>query len=117
MIRKDIVYIAGPMTGLTGFNRSSFNRAANIIKQQGFEVRNPACLPIDWANYDHYIEISLAMLRQCDWIVFLPGSATSKGVGIEYAFAANNGIRTHSLLLPKIWTTLEQEFVANGGKL
>jgi len=117
MIRKDIVYIAGPMTGLAGFNRSSFTTASIFLTTQGYEVRNPGCLPTDWANYDHYMEVALIMLEQCDQIVFLPGSAHSKGATVEWGFAEANGIPASAMLLTPIMGDLIKEFVANGGKL
>jgi predicted Rossmann-fold nucleotide-binding protein len=116
MTRKKIIYIAGPMTGLAGFNLSSFNRAAAALVRAGFEVRNPACLGHGWANYEHYMEIDRVMLGQCDHIVFLPGSHNSPGALREKAFAEANGI-TPVVTPPGLLHDLEKEFAANGGVL
>lgn len=113
---KKIIYIAGPMTGLADFNLGSFNRAAAALVRAGFEVRNPACLGHGWANYEHYMEIDLVMLGQCDHIVFLPGSQNSPGALREGAFATENGISPIGALCG-MWQDLEKEFVANGGTL
>lgn len=94
-----IIYIAGPMTGLKGFNRDSFAIAERALKAQGHEVRNPACLGTDWSKYQDYIEVGLVMLRQCEAIVFLPGSKNSKGARIEARAAAEYNIPTASTLL------------------
>ncbi len=36
------VYIAGPMTGLPGWNYSAFNAAAKTLRDIGIKVENPA---------------------------------------------------------------------------
>lgn len=110
-----IIYIAGPMTGLKGFNRDSFALAELALKEQGHEVRNPACLPIDWSNYQHYMEVGLVMLRQCDSIVLLPGSEHSKGVALEKAEAEKHAISYATPLLYEVWDALTVAYIANRG--
>ena len=39
------IYIAGPMSGLPGFNRQAFNRAAGHVVRRGNVALNPAILP------------------------------------------------------------------------
>lgn len=110
-----IVYIAGPMTGLRGFNFNSFNRAELALKEAGHEVRNPACLGAGWANYEHYMEVDLVMLGQCDAIVFLPGSDKSPGAQREAQRAKELGIPTLDLFPTDIWQALLVLYVANKG--
>lgn len=108
-----IIYIAGPMTGLNDFNRDSFNLAELALKERGHEVRNPACLPTDWSRYEDYIEISVAMLGQCEAVVFLPGSDKSKGAQIERDLAERRPIPDHSQLLAEVWDALNVAYIAN----
>jgi hypothetical protein len=101
------------MTGLKGFNRDSFALAELALKEQGYEVRNPACLPVDWSEYQHYIEIGLVMLRQCERIVFLPGSEHSKGVAREKSEAEKHAIKGATPLLYEVWDALTVAYLAN----
>lgn len=110
-----IIYIAGPMTGLKGFNRDSFALAELALKEQGHEVRNPACLGTDWTKYQDYIEIGLVMLRQCEAIVFLPGSEHSKGAVLEKREAEKHLITPATLLLSDIWDALTIAYLSNKG--
>lgn len=113
-----IIYIAGPMTGLKGFNRESFAIAERALKAQGHEVRNPACLGTDWSKYQDYIEVGLVMLRQCEAIVFLPGSEHSKGVAIEKQEAGKHSIKAVTLVLHEAWGELNAAYhIAKGGAL
>ena len=41
-----IFYIAGPMTGLPGYNREAFMDAARLLRTCGHTVLNPATLPV-----------------------------------------------------------------------
>lgn len=108
-----IIYIAGPMTGLKNFNRDSFALAELAIKEQGHEVRNPACLGTDWTRYEDYIEVGLVMLRQCEAVVFLPGSENSKGAQIEREEANKHAITDCTPLLGDVWDALNVAYIAN----
>lgn len=110
-----IVYIAGPMTGLKGFNVNSFNLAELALKCLGHEVRNPACLGAGWANYEHYIEVDMVMLSQCDAIVFLPGSDKSPGALREKKRAEELGIQQRTDMLFEVWGALQVAYVVNKG--
>lgn len=113
-----IVYIAGPMTGLKGHNLDSFNLAEDVLKEQGHEVRNPACLgACGWANYEHYLEVDMVMLGQCGGIVFLPGSEKSPGAKRESERATELGIRAMPGMLAEVWEGLCYTYAVNGGTL
>ena len=114
---KRTIYIAGPMTGLTDFNLNSFNVAEEVLRSQGHEVRNPACLGHGWANYEDYMEIDLVMLGQCDSIVFLPGSGKSPGAQREAQRARELDITSCNALISDAWRLLESLYHSNGGKL
>lgn len=109
-----IIYIAGPMSGLKGFNLDSFNLAESVLKAQGHEVRNPACLGHGWADYEHYMEIDLVMLGQCDAIAFLPGSENSAGAQREAAYADKFNYPIVTGKLDGVRTELQALFITNG---
>ncbi len=114
--KKKIVYIAGPMTGLRNFNLNSFTVAEKALQSQGYEVRNPACLGHGWSDYEHYMEVDMVMLGQCDHIVFLPGSEKSPGAQREAARAKELRITDLAGPLKNVWGVLEQTYINNGGE-
>ncbi len=103
------------MTGLTGFNLDSFNLAELALKEQGHEVRNPACLGHGWADYEHYMELDLVMLGQCEAIVFLPGSEKSPGAQREAERAKTLRLGSATPLLRDVWDALILAYIKNGG--
>ena len=113
--KKPIIYIAGPMTGLTGLNLNSFNRAEEFLVSQGYEVRNPARLGADWADYEHYMEVDFVMLGQCTEITSLPGSYESPGATREADRATELGHIFDASALSPIYPELTVMHKANGG--
>lgn len=81
-----VIYIAGPMTGKPDFNRGKFNTTAARLWAAGYTVLNPAILP-DGLTYEHYMDISLAMLRGADEIYLLEGWEHSEGAKREFNLA------------------------------
>ena len=84
--RKKLLYIAGPMTGLPDLGRKAFNDAERELRERGYLVLNPACLPTDLPD-EAYMPICFAMLEQCDAIVMMPGWEHSIGATLEVLFA------------------------------
>lgn len=119
MKNKTKIYIAGPMSGLINFNRMSFAIAERRLNQLGYQVINPACLPLGW-QYSDYTTVTLAMLSVCDEIVFLPGSLKSKGAQIELDYAIKHGIKIVTPVLKEILPLLKYAYdrvkVDNNGK-
>jgi nucleoside 2-deoxyribosyltransferase len=87
-----IIYIAGPMTNMPDKGFPAFFEKEKELKKLGFTVINPARNPAG-LRYDHYIDISLAMVRSADALVVLDGYEVSKGALCEIAYA-------HSLKKP-----------------
>lgn len=84
---KGIVYIAGPMRGLPGLNKSAFEAAECKLKAEGYAVFNPGRLPDGLASSKAYILIDLAALSECTAIYLLRDWERSKGAQLEYAMA------------------------------
>ena len=85
--RKQAIYLAGPMTGIDGFNREEFFKAEKtLLKLPNVTVLNPAALPVDLPE-KAYMPICLAMLEQADVIALLPGWEGSEGAVLEKQYA------------------------------
>lgn len=88
------VYIAGPMSGLPGFNYYAFNRLADRLRKAGVAVENPAENPVPPCNtWLGYMRLALAQIARCDTLVLLPGWETSRGASIERQLALDLGYR------------------------
>ena len=80
------VYIAGPMSGLVDCNRLAFNLAADVQKELGKIVLNPAILPAGLSEAE-YMQICIPMLMCADEIYVLDGWELSDGALAEKALA------------------------------
>jgi hypothetical protein len=86
-------YVAGPMTGLPGWNYDAFNRAAAALRSHGLHVENPAeNQPPPCGTWEGYMRIALTQLLTCDVIVLLPGGERSRGANLEARVAGELGI-------------------------
>jgi hypothetical protein len=121
MTGKKLIYIAGPMRGVPWFNFLAFNRAKEVLQEQGWEVISPADMDIeegfnpftlppgwDWNvvpddfSFDDAVQRDLDAIAQCDAIYMLDGWEKSKGAKAELAVAQ--------------WRGLEVLYQSNGGK-
>ena len=101
------LYLAGPMTGLPGYNFAEFNRVSKILRDAGHEVFNPAeidelCgvrpdLPLDHPDQpkDWSVEIALEndiqAIFEAEGIVLLRGWRKSRGACLERTVAHFTG--------------------------
>jgi hypothetical protein len=85
------LYLSGPMTGLPEFNRPEFCRWAQRLREEGFEVDNPAELPEGW-TWEAYMEHAQKVVPTCDGIALLPGYLSSKGACLELRWALDAGL-------------------------
>lgn len=86
--RKNHIYIAGPMTGLPGWNFPAFNAAESYLSNLGFVPHNPAGHGIvAGATRSDYLRYDLRELAQCEGIYLLPGWTGSDGARFEVSVA------------------------------
>lgn len=85
-----IIYIAGPISGRLETFKATFGDAADELASIGCQVLNPATLP-DGMSEAAYMDICLAMVRQCDGVLMLPDWEDSTGASCERALAIKCG--------------------------
>lgn len=95
---KPVTYISGPISGHADGNRPAFDRAAEMLRDKGHEVRNPHEIFTEPPPADQSPEALLAYWRRamrtdvkalmdCDFIALLPHWQASKGARWEYRIA------------------------------
>jgi hypothetical protein len=104
---KATMYIAGRITDDPGYVEK-FAEAASDITAAGFVAVNPAILPPNVFEYDAYMRMSGAMLRECDAVCLLDDWPQSKGARQEIA-AALKGSKD-------IYTIADIRAIAQGGQ-
>jgi hypothetical protein len=94
-VRRNAVYVSGPMSGLPNLNFEAFHRAAASLRASGYEVVNPAELTTDKAAaWEDCLRVDLiAMLHRCNRIAMLPGWEHSRGAKLELHVATALGMR------------------------
>jgi len=85
MIQVETLYIAGPMSGISGFNYPAFKRAQSLLHNHGYEVESPHVNGQGHAHreYEWYIKQGLKQLITCDGVALLDGWEGSRGVRFE----------------------------------
>lgn len=99
------VYIAGPMTGMPGWNFRAFDAAAEFLRGCGYVVVSPADLDRE-VGFDPSSESAvtkdflrsaltrdLAAVCACDGVAVLDGWLSSLGAVVEVALAVRLGLR------------------------
>ncbi len=95
------LYIAGPMTGHPKFNFPAFHDAARRLRQQGYDVVNPAELEtMDTARpWEFYARRSIGLLvKECDAVLLLSGWCDSRGALLEAVVARALGAPFYRLV-------------------
>lgn len=99
---SNVLYLAGPMTGLPEFNRPAFHEAAYRLRCAGFTVLNPADaeqlnptpgIPQTW---NWYMRHALRSLVDAEGVALLPGWAESRGARLE--------VRVAEVLEMRLWS-------------
>lgn len=83
------VYLAGPMSGIPGFNFPAFHAAADRLRGRGYEVVNPA--ENDGGDtsrsWSYYMRQDIGHLLTVDAVAVLPGWQQSRGASLEVTVA------------------------------
>lgn len=116
------VYIAGPMSGKPEFNFPAFRRAAQRLRDAGYEVISPVELdeadgidvneigaddvaPGSWEWVRCLVRDLELVVKEVDAVVVLPGHTKSRGAYMETSIAAACGkpvIRLNDALLVRV---------------
>ena len=91
--RRLRLYLAGPMTGLPGFNYAAFNAEATRLRALGYHVENPAenVHPVD-QDWGGYMRVALAQMLTCEAVALLPNWQASRGALLENDIATQLGM-------------------------
>lgn len=89
------IYISGPITGTDDYQKR-FAKAEEYLRQQGYEVVNPARVngQMPELTWDEYMNMSMTMLSLCDMIFMLRGWKESRGAKLEHDYASDRSIDT-----------------------
>ena len=120
--RQPTIYVAGPLRGFENYNYPAFDRCARVLRDQGWNVINPAELDRDQGKpissaydfdpdncyEDHEFMRSalrrdmVAICEECTAIYMMSGWEKSKGANAELALARALGIKIfYEAPLPK----------------
>ena len=90
-VKKNSLYICGPMSGFKNFNYESFMYAESVLQKMGFDAVNPARYDIlnerhEWKWY-LLRDIKLMIKSKVNGLVLLKGFQHSKGAAVEIFIA------------------------------
>ena len=89
-LKGKVVFISGAITGVEGY-RTIFATAEQWLHEQDCTVLNPAVLPPSGLEWDAYLRITTAMVREADIVYVLKNWEYSRGVKEELALAERLG--------------------------
>ncbi len=84
---KKTAFLSGKITNDPHYKNKFFSATAEL-EARGYIVLNPAMLPGDAFSWDAYLRMTEAMLRECEFVFFLPDWKESRGAIYEHGLAA-----------------------------
>ena len=92
---KGRCYISGAMRGKPDLNREAFNKAAEKMRRDGWQVFNPAAANLESWPIRRIFSYELTWIcEQADAIAMIPGWSMSAGAHAEHAAAKAIGLET-----------------------
>ena len=92
------IYVAGPMSGIAGYNLPRFRKATLDLESVGFEVVNPGRRGvIDGYTWEQYMRDAIRDLVDCDAVALLDGWQESEGARLEFIIADGLGMPAHGV--------------------
>jgi hypothetical protein len=93
MNRRDVIYIAGPMTGIADYNYPAFHEAARAFRKEGWTVLNPAESfgGRQDLEYHQYMHNAVELVNFARAIALLPGWEKSPGALMEVLIGVRQG--------------------------
>lgn len=108
LTKSDIVYIAGPMTGLPLLNHPAFYAMAGLLEARiGCTVLNPARHALG-LEYEEYMTLAMDDLNRATVVVLLHRWSASPGARREYDRAVSRGMEVYHQELVEAW--IEQQY-------
>lgn len=86
--RAKVIYISGAITGMPNNNFDNFNRVADKLAEDGWEVHNPADTGVvEGASWEDYMAYCLTKVGLCGAMYMLKGWQMSRGACLEQLIA------------------------------
>lgn len=101
-MKRERIYISGPVTGMVDGNRAAFSRVEKEVFAAGFDAENPRRnklpgyfdIEIDCEElWQFQMKRAVKQLMDCDTIVMLNGWENSKGATIELWLSLMLGLK------------------------
>lgn len=91
-----IIYVAGKVTGLDDLNKPKFEAATRELRGRGYIVRNPheICEGLAPDQWDQCMKRCIAVMMECNLVLFLDDWFESRGATIECRLAEALGMET-----------------------
>ena len=88
-------YLSGPMTGHKDWNFPLFNKAAEVLREEGYEVFNPAETDNGDTSkpWEYYMAKDIKAVCDSEIIFVLPGWRGSQGASLEVMVGERLGLK------------------------
>lgn len=108
-MKKQRVYVAGPMTGLPDLNSPAFVAEVARLRAEGHEVLSPTEINagLEHEGWHACMRRDIPVLLTCDAVQLLRGWQGSKGARIEAFLAAEFGLEVWQPVTRLDWSEVE----------
>lgn len=85
------IFLSGAISSRLDTYKMYFNAAADVLTKHGWDVYNPAYIPVD-TDWHNAMRETIRALTECDVVYILAGYNDSEGVEIEFDLAKKLGL-------------------------